>query len=208
MVRRLSGKNIDMRVRPCCCIVCLPNGTPFSRTKIQVIKACVYQLGYVQTGMVFLLVVLNLSGDSKIGSMSPDDPNLYISIILLISFFTGMWGLLVLFGVEATYEFLKVYQYRKKARFLKSIILFTNLQGFIIDSLTNYAIIPCVGPMISSKAMGSIIKSILTMIETLVLGSAMFTIYMVNTTRVREDTTLVREDTTQDGRTLMSNDTH
>jgi hypothetical protein len=199
MVRRLEGKTIDMRVRPCCCIVCLPNGTPFSRNKIHVIKACVYQLGSVQTGLVFLLVVLNLSGDSTLGSMSPDDPNLYISIILLLSFFTGMWGLLTLFGVETTYEFLKVYQYRKKARFLKTIILCTNLQGFIIDSLTNYAIIPCAGPMISSKAMGSIIKSILTMFETLLLGSAMFTIYMVETPRVVEDTTQAR-------RTLMAND--
>jgi len=181
MVRRLRDKTINMRVRPCCCILCLPKETLFSRNKLQVIKACVYQLGYVQTGMIFFLVVLNLSGDLKIGNMSPNDPYLYITIILLISFFTGMWGLLTLFGVEATYEFLQVYQYRKKARLIKSIILCTNLQGFIIDSLTNYAIIPCVGPMISSQAMGSIIKSILTMIETLVLGSVMFKIYISDT---------------------------
>ena len=184
MVRRLENKTINMRVRPCCGLICLPSKTPFSRNKIKLIKSCVYQLGYTQTGTIFILVVLSLSGDLRIGNMSPEDPYLYISCILLLSFFTGMWGLLTLFGVEATYEFLQVHQYRKKAFLLKMIILFTNLQGFIIDSLSNYSVIPCAGPMISSKAMGSIIKSILTMMETLILGSIMFRTYIIDTSHV------------------------
>ena len=184
MVRNLQNKNIDMRVRPCCCIICCPKETPLSRKKIQFIKLCVNQLAYIQTGMIFLLVVLSLSGDLKIGNMSPNDPYLYIAIILIMSFLTGMWGLMTLFGVEATYEFLQVYRYKKKARLLKAIIMCTNLQGFVLDSLSNYEIIPCATPMISSKAMGSIIKSILTMGETLVLGTFMFVQYILYTDHV------------------------
>ena len=185
MVRNLNNKNINMRVGPCCCIICCcPKQAPFSRKKLQFIKLCVNQLAYIQTGMIFLLVVLSLSGDLKIGNMSPNDPYLYIAIILIVSFLTGMWGLITLFELEATYEFLQVYRYKKKARMLKIIILCTNLQGFVLDSLSNYEIIPCAGPMISSKAMGSIIKSILTMGETLVLGTFMFVNYILYTDHV------------------------
>ena len=174
-----------MRVGPCCCIICCcPKETHFSRKKIQFIKICVNQLAYIQTGMIFLLVVLSLSGDLKIGNMSPNDPYLYIAIILIISFLTGMWGLMTLFEVEATYEFLQVYRYKRKARMLKIIIVLTNLQGFVLDSLSNYEIIPCAGPMISSKTMGSIIKSVLTMGETIVIGTFMFANYMLRTSHV------------------------
>ena len=185
MLNRLRNCTINLRGPPCCCcICCLPKAKPCTRKTLQMLRRCVTQVAYVHTIMVFLLAVLSISGDLKIGNMSPLDPYLYISVILLISFLIGLWALFALFRMEATYDFLHVYQYTKKARLLKAMITLSNLQGFLIDSLAIYDVIPCVGPLISSKAMGSIIKSILIMAETLSMGSFMFKSYMSDTERI------------------------
>ena len=131
-----------------------------------------------------ILAVLNISGDLQIGNISPSDPYLYIQVILLISFLIGLWALIILFRMEATYDFLQVHQYRKKARLLKAMITFSDLQGFLIEVLVHSNVILCGGPLISSKAMGCIIKSILIMAETLGMGSLMFKFYMSDTGHV------------------------
>ena len=78
----------------------------------------------------------------------------------------------------------QIHQYRKKAMLIKVIIMLSNLQSFLIDSLATHNVIPCGGHLISPKAMGSIIKSILIMVETLSLGSYMFKLYMDETGHV------------------------
>ena len=180
MVNSIGDKNkVNFRVKPCCWLVCLlPKETPLTRNKIRLLRGCVYQMPYIQGAMIFLLVVFNLSDVSVIGNLSPKDPYLYLMSGIMISFFIGLWALFTLFGVTHQYEMLSNHQYKMKASLFKTMIIATNVQGFIIDSLVNYNIIPCVSPQISSFAMGCVIKSVVTMGEAIVMGTITTRLYM------------------------------
>ncbi len=58
------------------------------------------------------------------------------------------------------------------------------LQGFVVDSLGKYKIIGCVAPYISNTAMASVIKSILCLFESFVLGTACFRLYITDDTHL------------------------
>ena len=139
---------------------------------------------YIQSAMIFLLVVFNLSNTSTIGNLSPGDPYLYLMSGIMISFFVGLWALFTLFGVTQQYEMLSNHQYQKKAGLFKTMVIMTNVQGFIIDSLVNYNIIPCVNAEISAFAMGCAIKSSLTMIESIVMGTITLRLYCIDNSHV------------------------
>ena len=64
------------------------------------------------------------------------------------------------------------------------MVIMTNVQGFIIDSMVNYNIIPCVNEDISAFAMGCIIKSVVTMIESIVMGSITLKLYVKDSSHV------------------------
>ena len=187
MVSSIGDRNkVNFRVKPCCWLVCLlPKETPLTRNKVRLLRGCVYQMPYVQSAMIFLLVVFNLSETSEIGNLSPTDPYLYLMSGIILSFFIGLWALFTLFGVTQQYEMLSSYQYKKKAGLFKTMVIMTNVQGFIIDSMVNYNIIPCVNEQISSFAMGCIIKSVLTMIESIVMGSITLTLYIKDISHVQ-----------------------
>ena len=186
MVNLIGDRNlINLRVKPCCwCVCCLPRETPFTRNKIRLLRGCVYQMPYIQTAMIFLLVVFMLSEKSKVGNLSPTDPYLYLMSAIMVSFFLGLWALFSLFGVTRQYEQLSTYQYKKKASLFKTMVIMTNVQGFVIDSLVNYNIIRCVNEQISAYAMGCIIKSVATMVETIVMGTISLRLYMTDDNHV------------------------
>ena len=139
---------------------------------------------YIQTVMIFLLVVFILSETSRVGNLSPQDPYLYLMSGIMISFFLGLWALFALFGVTRQYEMLNNHQYKKKASLFKTMVIMTNVQGFVIDSLVNYNIIKCVNEEISAYAMGCVIKSVITMVETIVMGTITMRLYMTDTNHV------------------------
>lgn len=180
MISSIGDKNkVNFRVKPCCWLVCLlPNETPLTRNKIRLLRGCVYQMPYIQGAMIFLLVVFNLSDVSVIGRLSPGDPYLYLMGGIMISFFIGLWALFTLFGVTHQYEMLGNHQYKTKASLFKTMIIATNVQGFIIDSLVTYNIIPCASPGVSSFAIGCVIKSVVTMVEAIVMGTITTRLYM------------------------------
>ena len=76
------------------------------------------------------------------------------------------------------------YQYRKKSVLLKMMVVFVNIQRIIIDVCAQYGLINCVGPYISSMAMGAVIKSILCLIESLILGSVCYGLYIADSTHL------------------------
>ena len=177
-----SQKMINFRVRPCCWLVCCcPKETPLTKKKIRALRSCVYQGPYIQTPLIFLVVVFNISNLSKIGNLSPGDPYLYAMSVIMISFFVGIWALFTLFAITKKYDVLSTYHYKTKRRLFKSMVIMTNVQGFIIDSLVNYNIIPCVNEEISGFAMGCILKSVLTMIQSVIIGSITVKMYMIDT---------------------------
>ena len=186
MVNLIGKRNmINFRVKPCCCwVCCCPKQTPLTKKKIRILRSCVYQMPYIQTPLIFLLTVLNISNLSTIGNLSPADPYLYLMSVIMVSFFLGLWALFTLFGVTKQYEVLNTYQYKTKRRLFKSMVIMTNVQGFIIDSLVNYNIIPCLNEEISAFAMGCILKSGLTMIQSLIIGSITTRLYMVDSSHV------------------------
>ena len=185
MVRTIGdGNDINFRVRPCCWCLACPKKTPLTREKIKLLRAAVYQMPYIQTPAVFLLVVLNLSGYSVIGDLDPAKPYLYLMIWIMASFFLGIWALFSLFGITMKYNALNIHHYAKKATIFKIIVIATNVQGFVIDSCSAYGIIQCAGPLISSQAMGAIIKTLLTIAETIVMGSVVLKLYISDNNHV------------------------
>ena len=105
----------------------------------------------------------------------------------MISFFAGMWAIFTVFGMERKYNMLSLNQYRKKSLLLKITIILVNVQDVIIDAIATRHVIKCVTPEISAETMGSVTKSSLVMIETLILGSVLFYFYMSDTQHIRED---------------------
>ena len=183
MVNLIGDKKlINFRVRPCCCLVCCcPKETPLSKKKIRRLRGCVYQMPYVQTPLIFMIVVFNIADKSVIGNLSPADPYLYLILGIYISFFVGLWALFTLFGITKKYDVLNNYHYKTKRRLFKSMIIITNVQGGIIDSLVNYNIIPCLNEQISAFALGCILKSTLTLIQAVIIGSIATKLYIEDT---------------------------
>ena len=179
MVTLIGHQNpINLRVPPACCCYCfIPKDTPLSERKILALRGCVYQMPYVQTAMIFITFLLLLSGTTRTGNLSPDDPYLYTQLIIQVSFFTGIWALFSLVGITLQYEKLSGHHYRTKALLLKVMMGLTNLQTLIIDALVNYNVIRCVNEEISGFAMGCVIKSSIVMIESIVFGSLTLRLY-------------------------------
>jgi len=133
---------------------------------------------YVQSVMIFLMIVLNMSGFLIIGNLSLTDPNLYLTLIILASFFIGLWGTFMFLDLTRSHDQLTANMYKFKSKLLKAMVILINTQGFILDSMGNYGIIPCMPPLISTSAMASVIKSILCLLESLGLGTINFLTYI------------------------------
>ena len=74
---------------------------------------------YVQSIAVFLLVALNISGITYIGDLSPAKPFLYLMVLSMVSFFTGIWALFSLFGITTSYSTLSQFKYNWKSAIFK-----------------------------------------------------------------------------------------
>ena len=173
-----QGSNFNMRVAPCCWIFCLPKSTSFSRKKLRFLKGSVYQVPFVYTWVIFIMVVLNQCNLLTIGNTDPSGPYLYLNITLMASFFFGMWALFVIFGIEKKYQLLGAKNYRTKSLLLKATVVLMNVQDFVIDFFITRHIIRCVTEEVSAKTFGTIIKNILVTIESLILGSIVLWVYI------------------------------
>lgn len=147
-------------------------------------RTFVYQLPYVQAICLFLMAALNASNDLEPGNLSPAHPYIYLTIVNLISFLFGMWGLFLFMRITHDYQLLVNYQYRRKALLLKSILVFINIQQTIIDALAKYEVINCVAPFISTSAMGAVVNNICCLVESLVLGTLCFLLYYTDITHL------------------------
>ena len=144
-----EGREVNFAVRPCClCICCCSRKTPFSKKKIHNLRGAVYQVSstcfqnkiklisnlfcfqmpYVQSVMIFLIVVFELTGYLEIGDLNPKKPYLYLMSAILISFFVGLWALFVFLDVTKKYQLLHHFKYGQKAGLLKAIVILVNVQ--------------------------------------------------------------------------------
>ena len=83
---------------------------------------------YVQSVMIFLIVVFELTGYLEIGDLNPKKPYLYLMSAILISFFVGLWALFVFLDVTKKYQLLHHFKYGQKAGLLKAIVILVNVQ--------------------------------------------------------------------------------
>ncbi len=91
---------------------------------------------YIQSILIFLMVILNLTGYMEIGDLSPSSPYLYLMIGVLVSFFFGLWALFMFFDLTHRYRLLNHFQYRKKSGLLKAIVILVNIQVSAWQSAT------------------------------------------------------------------------
>lgn len=175
MVRHLGeDSTINLRVRPCCLCFCCPIKSSLNKQKIRILRACVYQMPYVESAVVLFLAALNEADLVKIGDLSPRGPYLYLLVVIMTSFFLGVWALFSFLGVTNQYQLLSDNHYQVKSSLFRAVIILTNVQSAVIDSLANYQIIGCLNVLVSAKAMGAVIKCLLTTTECLVVGIITF----------------------------------
>ncbi len=79
--------------------------------------------------------------------------------------------------VTRKYQLLVDYAYRKKSILIKLMVVFVNVQGLIIDTCARYGAIDCVAPFLSASAVADIIKALLLLSQSLVLGCWAFRMY-------------------------------
>lgn len=80
--------------------------------------------------MIFIIVVLEITGYLEIGDLSFKSPYLYLMVTVLISFFFGLWALFMFFDLTHRYKLLNHFQYRRKSGLLKSIVILVNIQVY------------------------------------------------------------------------------
>lgn len=177
-----SEQPINFRVVPCCCCLCCPGAGYLTKRRIRFMKGSVYQMPYVQGGALFIMAVLNLAGFARMtgGGFSFLDPNLYLILILATSFCFGIWGMFVFIDIPKRYQVLTDYEYRKKSVLLKLMVVMVNVQGLVIDVCVLYDSVVCT-PYISGAAMGAIIKAILNLVESFILGNLAY-VFNITTT--------------------------
>ena len=93
---------------------------------------------YIQSIMIFLIVVFELTGYLDIGDLNPRRPYLYLMSTILISFFVGLWALFVFVDLTHRYKLLNHFEYRKKSGLLKSMVILVNVQ---VSNSTIYMIL-------------------------------------------------------------------
>ena len=83
---------------------------------------------YVQSVLIFLMVILSITNNMEIGDLGLDSPYLYLMVGVLVSFFFGLWALFMFFDLTHRYRLLNHFQYRKKSGLLKAIVILVNIQ--------------------------------------------------------------------------------
>jgi len=184
---RLVGedKEFNLRKPPCCCCFCIcPRPAPLTKKKIKLLRASVYQSAYTQSITIFLLVILLLTGHLTIGDMNPLQPYLYLTMISQISFVVSLYGLFTFFSIASEFGLLQDKKYGSKAWLLKAMVIIVNLQDFVFNMLANYEVVKCVAPYISSGAMALVIKNILFLLESFIVGTVAFRLNVLDHTHL------------------------
>ena len=71
LLDRIGPSNkVDMRISPCCCLLCLPTDAQLTRHKIKVLKILVRQMPYVQSGMFNSIFMCKGEKESKCENQS------------------------------------------------------------------------------------------------------------------------------------------
>ena len=81
-----------------------------------------------QGSTLFLMTVIQLSGYLDAGNLNPAGAYFWLTVMLTTSFFTGVWGLFVLFGITNSNGLLIQHQFVKKALVLKIPMVLINIQ--------------------------------------------------------------------------------
>ena len=169
--------HVSFRVRPCLCMVCLPNKTELTTNKIKFLKYCIKQGPYIHFTAIFLVMIFLSSKELTIGNLDPSQGYVYLLTIILISFLLAVWALFVFIDMTLRNETLEQHKFKAKAVIFKLILFLVNVEGLVVDSLAAYGVIKCVAPLISTGAMGSVVKAILFSAQSLIMGSIVMKLY-------------------------------
>ncbi|XP_068234022.1 organic solute transporter subunit alpha-like [Palaemon carinicauda] len=174
---RTSGERLRLRMAPvCCCCCCLPS-PKITKMSLRMTIFLVDQFAFVQAFYYISLLILVAGDMTTIGDVSPDNAYLWLSLLNMVSFMSGIWGLRILANMSQ--EHLKHYNYNNKVFSMKILILVTNFQTYVLQILGNYNVFPCIPPYISPQVFRQTVENSLYFLEMLVLGC--YTYYQYHT---------------------------
>jgi len=168
---------LSFRKAPCCCCLFLPKSAFLTKNKIRLMRGSVYQIPYTESLCLILLLSLQISGLESEGGFSLAAPSMYITILLSLSFFFGIWGLFMFFGITQKLNLLGNFNFKKKSNLMRITIVIINFQSMLIDVSNRLGWIACIPDQLSASGVAFLIKTVCILIESIVLGAVSFFIY-------------------------------
>ncbi|XP_065321768.1 uncharacterized protein LOC135929171 [Gordionus sp. m RMFG-2023] len=167
MLEILSDVPLPLNSPPlACCCPCLPK-VPLVKKNYNRLKAAVFQTALVRPILIFIASVLWTDGSYTPGQISLANAYLYLTIMTTISTLIGMYGLVIVFRISR--QHLKQHHLAAKFISIQLVLIFSNLQGSVLELLTTKNILQCVAPF-SSKTRGLELHHLLLVMESFILG--------------------------------------
>ncbi|XP_023340954.1 organic solute transporter subunit alpha isoform X2 [Eurytemora carolleeae] len=169
--------SLNFRKPPCCCCLILPTNARLTKNKIRFLRGSVYQIPYTESLSLLILVSLEMAGYVTEGSLTLASPDIYITVLISLSSFCGIWGLFMFFNITQQFNLLSNFNYAKKSGLMKITIIIINFQSMIIDVCNRFGLITCIPGALSPSGVANLIKAVCVLIESFLLGTMAFFVY-------------------------------
>ncbi|XP_046549983.1 organic solute transporter subunit alpha-like [Haliotis rubra] len=167
LINHMSGETINLRSPPvACCCCCCPK-IEVNKKNLFRIKMCVLQFALLRPILVLLSAVLWTDNKYVKGKMQPNQATLYLSVLSGVSTLTAMYGLILVF--RASRKHLKEFYIGPKFICIQLVLVFSNLQGLVFNTLANNNLPPCT-QLMSSAARGDVWNHLIVIVEMFLLA--------------------------------------
>ncbi|RUS85752.1 hypothetical protein EGW08_006466 [Elysia chlorotica] len=166
LLHRLKDDKLNLRTPPCCCCCCLPQIDVTERRFI-VLKMLVLQAAIVLPLLNMASVVLWLDGKFESGTLSTDNAFPYLTVPSVISTLLSLYAYMILYRLCRAY--LVPLSISVKFLSLQLVIVFTRLQGLVLNILAANEIPACRGAL-STVVLSQTYKQILIILEMFLLS--------------------------------------
>ncbi|XP_071550116.1 organic solute transporter alpha-like protein [Panulirus ornatus] len=168
MLARLSETQFNLKVGPACwCCLCFPSPL-VTRRLLRVVRWLLWQMPYTQAIYFIMSILLITANTDRRGQLNPNASYLWLNILNFFSFLGGVYALQILAFVCRGH--LDHYRYNKKSFSVKTLVLVTKLQSFILDILYLYDVFPCSSFFITPRVFKLTVENTIYLMEMLILG--------------------------------------
>ena len=153
--------------------MCCPKKVEMTPNKLRLVLASVYQMKFVQSVCLFLLISLELSGYINYDNLGFESGYVYLQGLIGLSFIMAIWAMFLLFGMAGEHELLREDGFGKKADTFKLLVILINVQEFVFEAMAAFGLLPC-DQYFSRAAYAAVIHDSFCLVESFALGQICF----------------------------------